>query len=80
VEVKPGEEVVSVNVGWTVEKYVEVESGKRKDVNGRKPALAKASANGRGKKSAVKTSAPKKSSSKAAKKSSAKGKKGKGKK
>ena len=25
VEVKPGEEVVSVNVGWTVEKFVEEE-------------------------------------------------------
>jgi hypothetical protein len=32
--VKPGEEVVSVNVGWTVEKFVEEEkkeSGKKKD-------------------------------------------------
>jgi DNA gyrase subunit A len=29
VEVKPGEEAVSVNVGWTVEKYVEEESGKK---------------------------------------------------
>ena len=28
VEVKPGEEVVSVNVGWTVEKFVTVSSGR----------------------------------------------------
>jgi DNA gyrase subunit A len=46
VEVKPGEEVVSVNVGWTVEKFVEIEEEKpaRKrptaasSPNGRKPA------------------------------------------
>jgi hypothetical protein len=38
VEVKPGEEVVSVNVGWTVEKFVELSA----QVNGAK----KASANG----------------------------------
>jgi hypothetical protein len=51
VEVKPGEEVVSVNVGWTVEKFVEMEeekpARKRTTVasspNGRKPAPAKAS-------------------------------------
>ena len=30
VEVKPGEEAVSVNVGWTVEKFVEEESGKKR--------------------------------------------------
>jgi len=44
VEVKPGEEVVSVNVGWTVEKFVESENGKK---------------NGSVKKSAGKTSSPK---------------------
>jgi DNA gyrase subunit A len=49
VEVKPGEEVVSVNVGWTVEKFVEIveekPAKKRTPVasspNGRKPATAK---------------------------------------
>ena len=70
VEVKPGEEVVSVNVNWTVEKYVEEqkESGKRKsspkgkDVNGKKPVQARASSNGQGKTSSPKgKSAPKKS-------------------
>jgi DNA gyrase subunit A len=65
VDVKPGEEVVSVNVGWTVERFVEEvkEVKKRssptgKAVNGKKPAQAKASANGKVKKSASKTSSP----------------------
>ncbi|HET9905930.1 MAG TPA: DNA gyrase subunit A [Anaerolineales bacterium] len=40
VEVRPGEEVVSINVSWTVEKFVEADSGKK---NGR----VKASANGK---------------------------------
>jgi hypothetical protein len=35
VEVKPGEEVVSVNVGWTVEKFVTVPNGR---ANGHKSA------------------------------------------
>ena len=80
VEVKPGEEVVSVNVGWMVEKFVEEQkepsrkaqgtSGKRKDVNGKKPAQAKASPNGR-----VKKAAPKKKAPKTTKKSPAKKKK-----
>ncbi len=39
VEVKPGEEVVSVNVGWTVEKFVEEEKRETKN-----PAKAKAPA------------------------------------
>jgi DNA gyrase subunit A len=51
VEVKPGEEVVSINVGWTVERFVEMEeekpARKRTTVasspNGRKPAPAKTS-------------------------------------
>ncbi|HEX9838913.1 MAG TPA: DNA gyrase subunit A [Anaerolineales bacterium] len=49
VDVKPGEEVVSVNVGWMVERFVEVEeekpAKKRTTVasspNGRKPAPAR---------------------------------------
>jgi hypothetical protein len=49
VEVKPGEEVVSVNVGWTVERFVEVEEEKpvkkrptvASSPNGRKSAPAK---------------------------------------
>src|SRR6266540_476203 len=77
VEVKPGEEVVSVNVGWTVEKYVEEQkepsrkaqgtSGKWKDVNGKKPAQAKASPNGKVKTSSLKgkTATKKKSAAKA---------------
>jgi DNA gyrase subunit A len=39
VEIKPGEEVISVNVGWTVEKFVEEEKKETK-----KPAKAKAPA------------------------------------
>jgi len=83
VEVKPGEEVVSVNVGWTVEKFVEEQKkeGRKKDVNGKK--AAKASPNGKIKTSSPKAkSAPKKKApakakkaSKPAKKSSSKGKK-----
>jgi DNA gyrase subunit A len=84
VEVKPGEEVVSVNVGWTVEKFVEevkevkkASSANGKNVNGKKPVQAKASPTGRGKTSAPKgKSAPKKSASKAKHaKKKAKGKK-----
>jgi hypothetical protein len=82
VEVKPGEEVVSVNVGWTVEKFVEEQKeGKRKEAQ--KPAKAKASPNGKVKtaspkgKSAAKKAKPAKAkkASKPAKKSSSKGKK-----
>jgi DNA gyrase subunit A len=51
VEVKPGEEVVSINVGWTVERFVEMEeekpARKRTTVasspNGRKPVPVKTS-------------------------------------
>jgi DNA gyrase subunit A len=79
VEVKPGEEVVSVNVGWTVEKFVEVVKRKAEttrraqNVNGSKPVKVKASANGKGKKSspkgktAVKTVSAKRKPSKPAK-------------
>jgi hypothetical protein len=88
VEVKPGEEVVSVNVGWTVEKFVTVSSGranghKTSSPNGngdggKKNARVKASANGKAKKAAPKSkSAVKKSSPKGkrpAKKPSAKAK------
>jgi DNA gyrase subunit A len=77
VDVKPGEEVVSVNVGWTVDKFVEeVKEVKKRPspngtgVNGKKPAKAAASPNGRVKKAAPKTSSPKRKS--AAKKSSPK--------
>ena len=59
VEVKPGEEVVSVNVGWTVEKFVESEKEKPK-----KTPANTSSANGR--------SAPAKTSSPKGKKTSAK--------
>lgn len=41
VEVKPGEEAVSVNVAWTVEKFVEGEKVKRKVESGKKSARAK---------------------------------------
>jgi hypothetical protein len=47
VEIKPGEEVLSVNVGWTVEKFVEAENGKKngsvkkKEERGKKSAPAK---------------------------------------
>ncbi len=69
VDVKPGEEVVSVNVGWTVEKFVEeVKEVKSKKTAVKKPAQAKASPNGRVKKSVTKTSSPKKKTSKPAKK------------
>ncbi len=37
VEVKPGEEVVSINVGWTVEKFVE----EVKEVKKRPPQMGK---------------------------------------
>jgi DNA gyrase subunit A len=52
VEVKPGEEVVSVNVSWTVEKFVAEEKGEGKKKEAGKKA--KASPNGK-----VKTSPPK---------------------
>jgi len=57
-----------------MEKFVEEikESGERKDVNGKQPAQAKASSNGKVNKAAPKTSAPKGKS--APKKSAAKAK------
>jgi DNA gyrase subunit A len=94
VEVKPGEEVVSVNTAWTVEKFVEAVKqrparGERKpqNGNGHKPAAAaKASANGKGKtspangKKPVKTAAPRKPAAKAKASPSKKVKKAKGRK
>src|SRR5688500_637675 len=68
VDVKPGEEVVSVNVGWTVEKFVvlaaQVNKVKKAAANGHKPSSkedggkkngrVKAATNGKGKKPSVK--------------------------
>jgi DNA gyrase subunit A len=75
VDVKPGEEVVSVNVGWTVEKFVTVSnaranghkasSPKAKEDSGKKNGSVKVSADGK-----TKTSSPKKKA--AAKASTAK--------
>lgn len=54
VEVKPGEEVTSVNVGWTVEKYVEAVNGKKNGSVGNKGKGRK----GKGKSAPAKKSAP----------------------
>ncbi|HEX5941300.1 MAG TPA: hypothetical protein VFY66_03430, partial [Anaerolineales bacterium] len=69
IEVKPGEEVVSINVGWTVEKFVE-------SVKEEKPKPRSSSPNGKSapKSSANGRSAPAKTSSPKGKKSSAKAK------
>ena len=77
VDVKPGEEVVSVNVGWTVEKFVaapsqvnranghKTASPNGKVESGKKNSKVKASPNGKTKKSPQKgKSAPKQVSSK----------------
>jgi DNA gyrase subunit A len=92
VEVKPGEEVVSVNVGWTVEKFVEAAKGKaigyKGAGDGEKNGRVKASANGKSKTASPKKAMAKASSAKvkpkaktkSAKSSTPKGKKGKGKK
>jgi DNA gyrase subunit A len=58
-EVKPGEEVVSVNVGWMVDKFVAEQKIEGKKKEGTKVKAApngkvKASANGKGKTSAAK--------------------------
>jgi hypothetical protein len=58
VEVKPGEEVVSVNVSWTVDKFVASMDGRE---NGKKNARVKASANGKA--SSPKKATPAKKSS-----------------
>jgi DNA gyrase subunit A len=85
VDVKPGEEVVSVNVSWTVEKFVALASqgnGARKSSPngkaGKSKPVTKASPNGRVKKGVVKKSTTKAKPTK--KPSPSKGKKGKGKK
>jgi DNA gyrase subunit A len=58
VEVKPGEEVVSINAAWTVEKFVIAPNGKanghRGAENGKKNGRIKASANGKTKKASPK--------------------------
>ena len=59
VEVKPGEEVVSVNVGWTVERFVEEqkeEKPKSRASSSNGKAAVKSSANGRS--APAKTSSP----------------------
>ena len=66
VEVKPGEEVVSANTAWTVEKYVSSSNGRanghKPSGDGKKNASVKTSANGKSKTSArKKKSTPKKS-------------------
>jgi hypothetical protein len=74
VEVKPGEEVVSVNVGWMVEMFVappaNVNGAKRdsgkKEVKSKKSVQPKASTNGKAKKSAAKKAAPQKAAPKKA--------------
>jgi hypothetical protein len=80
VEVKPGEEVISVNVGWTVERFVQVVEEKpmkkrttvASSPNGRKPAKGKATPKkkpmAKAKAQAKKKSAPKKASKPARKK------------
>jgi DNA gyrase subunit A len=61
VEVKPGEEVVSVNVSWTVEKFVEEQKEVKSKKAVEKPAKTKASPNGKVKTPSAKgKSAPKK--------------------
>jgi DNA gyrase subunit A len=77
VDVKPGEEVVSVNVGWTVEKFVSVPSarsnGHKSADSGKKNGRVKASANGKAKTSlAKKKTAAKTSSAKVKRKAKSK--------
>ena len=67
VDVKPGEEVLSVNVGWTVEKFVAAPSGRanghRGAESGKKNGRVKASADGKSKTSSAKKRAAAKVSS-----------------
>ncbi len=67
VEVKPGEEVVSVNVNWTVEKFVEEEKAKKKVTKAApaKKTKAKPAAKAKAKTPARKTSTKKKTATKA---------------
>jgi DNA gyrase subunit A len=66
VEVKPGEEVVSVNTAWTVEKFVEAvklrANGHKPSADGKKNGNVKTSANGK-----PKTASPEKKSAPAKK-------------
>jgi len=68
VQVKPGEEVVSVNVGWTVERFVEEEkkepSRKAQGASGKKKAAPKKSASAKKTKSVKKAVAKKASKTK----------------
>jgi DNA gyrase/topoisomerase IV subunit A len=57
VEVKPGEEVTSVNVNWTVEKYVEERKEERRKIKAKTPAKTKTP---KGRKPAVKAKTKKK--------------------
>jgi DNA gyrase subunit A len=90
VDVKPGEEVVSVNVGWTVEKFVAASNGRANGHkgadSGKKNGRVKASADGKTKTASPKkkvaakaasTKAKPKARSKTAKRTSPKGKKAK---
>jgi DNA gyrase subunit A len=67
VEVKPGEEVVSVNVGWTVEKFVTVLSGRanghKSADGGKKNGSVKVSTNGKAKTAVLKKKNPAKAPS-----------------
>jgi DNA gyrase subunit A len=66
VDVKPGEEVVSVNVGWTVEKFVSAPNGRanghKSADSGKKNGRVKASANGKTKTAPAKKKAAGKAS------------------
>ncbi len=70
VEVKPGEEVVSINVGWTVERFVEEEkkAGKKKEVQSKKTVAKTSSPMGKNapaKKKVTKAKPPKRPATKA---------------
>jgi DNA gyrase subunit A len=67
VEVKPGEEAVSVNVNWTVEKFVaeEKKEGKKKDVKAKAKPVAKAKSKPKAKASMKKKFVAKKPTAKA---------------
>ncbi|MCQ3938348.1 MAG: DNA gyrase subunit A [Chloroflexi bacterium] len=75
VEVKPGESVVSINVGWTVERFVAVESGKRKEERGkRRPERAEGKKEAPAKKKSLKGKEGKKRKAAPVKKKTAKAK------
>jgi len=82
VEVKPGEEVVALAVGWSAERFIQVkkvEEGRKKD--GKKTSsLAKHPIGAKGKKTAAKKAKPAKKGKAAKKKTAPKAKNKKGKK